>query len=121
MLEYCRENQLSLIAWSPLAEGLLTGRYLQPGQVGSGDRLYDQKNQRYLDGAVQQKLQTLHQLALQKDVSITQLVLAYMLTLPGMGPVIPAMSSLSQLEENRQAAFITLSQAECAAIRGIFA
>ncbi len=121
VLDYCQENQLSLIAWSPLAEGLLTGRYLEPAQVGSGDRLYDQKNQRYLDGAVQQKLQALHQLALQKDVSITQLVLAYMLTLPGMGPVIPAMSSLAQLEENRQAAFITLSQADCAAIRGIFA
>ncbi len=121
VLDYCVKNQLSLIAWSPLAEGLLTSRYLKPGQVGSGDRLFDQKNQRYLDTKIQEKLQELQTLASQKGSSITQLVLAYLLTLPGMGPVIPAMSSLAQLEENSQAAFIELSPEDAQAIRTIFA
>ena len=49
------------------------------------------------------------QAAQEQGVSLSQLVLAYMLTLPGGGPVIPASSSVAQLEDNAQAGRVVLS------------
>ncbi len=121
VLRYCADHRLSMIAWSPLAEGLLTSRYLQPGKVGHGDRLYDQDNHRYRDEGVLRKLSGLDAIARKKDVSLVQLVLAYLLTLPGMGPVIPAASSLYQLEENAAASKLDLSADDRAQIESVFA
>ena len=119
VIKYCADNRLAMVAWSPLAEGLLTSRYLQPDQVGSGDRLFDQKDKRYLDQKVIRQLNALNEIAQGKNAALVQLVLAYMLTLPGMGPVIPAVSNLAQLEENAAAAKIELSDEDRAAIEKI--
>jgi aryl-alcohol dehydrogenase-like predicted oxidoreductase len=35
---------ISFIAWSPLAQGLLTNRYLDISKIGAGDRLFDENN-----------------------------------------------------------------------------
>jgi len=52
-----------------------------------------------------QRLQTLSQ---SWGISISQISLAYMLSLPGMGPVIPSASKLEHLESNVKAATIEL-------------
>lgn len=117
VLKYCAENNLSFIAWSPLAEGLLTDRYLQTDFVGEGDRLYDQKNDRYLDPDIQRILKGLGEQAKKKGITLAQLVLAYLLTLPGMGPVIPSVSNLSQLEENAKVRQISLTPDDCEMIQ----
>jgi aryl-alcohol dehydrogenase-like predicted oxidoreductase len=44
-----------------------------------------------------------------------------MLTLPGMGPVIPGVTSVAQLEANAQAAHIALDDAQRAAVRAALA
>lgn len=119
VLRYCADHRLAMIAWSPLAEGLLTSRYLQPDKIGLGDRLYDQNNQRYRDKDITEKLTELNRIAQNNEISLVQLVLAYMLTLPGMGPVIPAVSSLAQLEENAAAAAVDLSADDRAQIAAI--
>lgn len=119
VLRYCADHRLAMIAWSPLAEGLLTSRYLQPEKIGLGDRLYDQNNQRYRDKDITEKLTELNRIAQNNEISLVQLVLAYMLTLPGMGPVIPAVSSLAQLEENAAAAAVDLSADDRAQIAAI--
>ncbi|MEA4823213.1 MAG: aldo/keto reductase [Clostridiaceae bacterium] len=108
MLELCAQRGVSYIAWSPLAEGLLTGRYNNPGKVKKGDRLYDQKSALYQDAGLQKKLAVLAELAAGLDISMTRLVLGYMLTLPGMTHVIPAASTVAQLEDNAQAGKLTL-------------
>jgi len=54
-------------------------------------------------------------------ISISQLSLAYMLTLPGMGPVIPASSTVEQLESNAEAGKIVLSEEQRGEIREILA
>ena len=48
-------------------------------------------------------------LAHEWDLALNQLALAYMLTLPGMGPVIPSASSVEQLESNGAAGKLTLN------------
>lgn len=116
-MDYCVKNGISYIAWSPFAQGLLTGRYNDPTKVGRGDRLYDQHNDEYLDPGVTVKLAVLEKIARDAGLKMAQLVLAYMLAQPGMTHVIPGASSVAQLEQNASAAKISLSEEQLTAIR----
>ncbi len=120
VLEYCARMGISYIAYSPLARGLLTERYLDLGKVGSGDRLYDEGTlEEDTGGPVMSKLHQLAALAHEWDLELNQLALAYMFTLPGMGPVIPGASSVKQLESNAQAGRITLSDEQQRQVKAI--
>lgn len=121
MLDYCAESGVSLIAYSPLARGLLSERYLDVASVGPGDRLYDEGSfNKFADNkAVMSKLQELASLSKSWGYDLSQLSLAYMLTLPGMGPAIPSSSSLDQLESNAQAGKIKLADNQIQEIRKI--
>ncbi len=114
--DLCRREGASFIAWSPLAEGLLTGRYNDPAKVTKADRLYGQGKTLYSDLGIQKKLAALAEIAASLGVSMTRMVLAYMLTLPGMTHVIPASSSIPQLEDNAAAAQLELDEGICARI-----
>lgn len=108
--QHALQKEISYIAWSPLARGLLTGRYLDMKKVGPGDRLFDEGMiEKGMDEATMKKVQALAGLSREWDLKLGQLVLAYMLALPGMGPVIPSSSSVPQLESNAAAGKIVLS------------
>ena len=112
VLEYAAETGISFIAWSPFGEGLLTGRYQDKGKVGAGDRLFDQDQMEICQNeTVMNKISALSDLAKKISIPMPELVLAYMFTLPGMGPAIPAVSSIAQLESNAHAAVIKLDDA----------
>ncbi|NLB43105.1 MAG: aldo/keto reductase, partial [Clostridiales bacterium] len=121
MLDYCAESGVSLIAYSPLARGLLTERYLNVSNVGQGDRLYDEGilNKFADNKVVMVKLQEIASLSKSWGYELSQLSLAYMLTLPGMGPVIPSSSSVKQLESNAQAGQIQLTDSQIQEIQKI--
>ncbi len=120
VLDYAAQTGLSFVAWSPLGQGLLTGRYNDPNKVGAGDRLFDEKNMSTLDNKqLFEKLNRLSELAASIGVELTVLVLAYMTKLPGMGPVIPAASNIKQLEVNASAATLELTDEQIAAINEI--
>lgn len=113
---------ISYIAWSPMARGLLTDKYLDPKAAGPGDRLFD-------EGLIEEKthektLQKLHGLstiARGLNIELSQLVIAYMLSIPGMGPVIPSSSNVKQLESNAAAAKVVLNEQQKKKIAGILA
>jgi aryl-alcohol dehydrogenase-like predicted oxidoreductase len=120
VLDYSLNKSCDFIAYSPLAEGFLTDRYVDIAKVGQGDRIYDQGMLNHLASeANMNKLRQLGQLAKSWEMELVQLVLAYTLTLPGMGPVIPAASKLSQLESNAQAGKIQLNDEQCLQIKQI--
>ena len=120
VLSYCAENELSFIAWSPLRGGLLTERYLDRSKVGPGDRLVDENLlEKELTEPVLKKLNQLCQAAHEWSLTLTQLVIAYMLQLPGMGPVIAACSNPKQLLENSKAGKILLQPEQTARIKKI--
>jgi len=121
VLEYCAKTKTSFVAWSPLGQGLLTGRYTDAAKVGAGDRLFDQKDSHYREKDVAGKLAALAEVAKEQNLTMAQLTLAYMLTIPGMGPVIPAASKVAQLEDNAKAAAVTLSEETKAKIKAITA
>lgn len=120
VLAYCALKKLSFIAWSPLRGGLLSERYLNKAKVKKGDRLVDEDRlSSELTPAVLKKLNALAKLAHQADLNLTQLALAYMLQLPGMGPVIAACSTPEQLVQNARAGRVRLEKEVMGSIRRI--
>ena len=115
MFPVCAREGMSYIAWSPLAGGLLTGRYNEKAP-GRKDRLYGDSDALWENPSVRGKLSALSALARERGVTTAQLVLAYMLTLPAMTHVIPAVSSVRQLEDNAAAARLTLDADTRAAV-----
>ncbi len=75
--EYMNEQNIKLIAWSPLAQGFLTGKYGPSTRPSGGIRkinsLFSDRNMKRYEPL----LEVLKEIALQNNVSITQLVLAY--------------------------------------------
>ncbi|MBP1991792.1 aldo/keto reductase [Paenibacillus eucommiae] len=108
VLDHAKGTGVSFIPWSPMARGLLTSRYLDPAKIGSGDRLHDEGDAAQPE-AVMSILRQLAELAQDWDMELSQLVIAYMLTIPGMGTIIPSSSNLKQLESNAAAGRIVLS------------
>jgi aryl-alcohol dehydrogenase-like predicted oxidoreductase len=117
VMSFCGESGLGFLPWSPLARGMLTDRYLDASAVGPGDRLYDDgelekmRNDRSL-GIVR----VLQGIGAQHGKTIAQTALGCMLTMPGMGCVIPSASSVSQLEQNCGASGFRLTADEMAAV-----
>lgn len=109
VLAYCARHGISFVAFSPLARGLLSERYLDPTKARKGDRLFDEGDLAMATGDKMEKIRKLAELARQWNMELPQLALAYMLTLPGMGPVIPSSSNTRQLEVNAKAGKIVLS------------
>ena len=108
-----RENRI-VIAYSPLAQGLLGGRYSasnRPGGVRAMNPLFGTENLR----RVQPLLDVLRHVAGAHDAKPAQIALAWLLGLPRV-VVIPGASSVEQMEFNAAAADITLSEEEQAAL-----
>jgi len=120
VLDLCARTGSSFVAYCPLAQGLLTDRYLDPKRVGPGDRLFDEKAAaKYQDEAVMKKIRALADLAKGWGMELSQLTLAYMITLPGMGPAIPSATSVKQLESNAKAGQIKLTSDQQARIKAV--
>lgn len=119
---------LGTTVWSPLASGLLTGKYLKgvpddsrlnlPGYEWLRDHLLGEQGQSHLD-----KVAQLQPVAEQLGISLTHLSLAWCLKNPNVSTVILGASRLSQLEDNLKAleALPKLDDAVMSRIDGIMA
>lgn len=122
VLEFAHQEGISFIAWSPLAKGLLSEKYLHMEQIGKGDRLFDEGDLKAPLGlSVLKKLENLTTLAHEWGVTLSQLALSYLLTLPGMGPIIPSSSNIKQLEENAAVASVRLDAVQQQEIANVLA
>jgi len=120
VLDYCAKNSISYVAFSPLARGLLSNRYLDKTKVGPGDRLFDEGTfDKDVTAENMERLLKLAHLAEEWEMEINQLALAYMLTLPGMGPVIPAASRVEQLESNAKVGQINLTDEQLVNVKSV--
>src|SRR3978361_708736 len=108
-----RENRI-VIAYSPLAQGLLGGRYgrdNRPGGVRAANSLFRTENLQ----RVAPLLDVLREVAAAHDARPAQIALAWLLSLPRV-VVIPGASSVEQMEFNAAAADIELTAEEQAAL-----
>ncbi|MCG5431538.1 aldo/keto reductase [Mycobacterium sp. MYCO198283] len=100
-----REGRV-VIAWSPLEQGLLGGKYglhNRPGGVRAANHLFGTENLRRIEPL----LQTLRDVATEVGAQPAQVALAWLISLPGV-VAIPGASSVEQLEFNVAAADIEL-------------
>ncbi|MGA6166889.1 aldo/keto reductase family protein [Amycolatopsis magusensis] len=104
---------LSQIVWSPIAQGVLTGKY-KPGQpLPEGSRATDEKGganfvQRYLNDDVLTRVQKLEPLAAEAGLSLAQLAVAWVLQNPNVASAIIGASRPEQVHENVKAAGVKL-------------
>ncbi|UJW36107.1 aldo/keto reductase family protein [Saccharothrix sp. AJ9571] len=104
---------LSQIVWSPIAQGVLTGKY-KPGQpLPEGSRATDDKGganfvQRYLNDDVLTRVQKLEPLAAEAGLSLAQLAVAWVLQNPNVASAIIGASRPEQVHENVKAAGVKL-------------
>lgn len=117
----CEELGLSQIVWSPVAQGVLSGKYL-PGQpVPAGSRATDDKGgarmiQRWLGEDVLTAVQRLRPVAYEAGLTMAQLAVAWVLQNPNVAAAIVGASRPEQVTENVQAAGVRLDSDVMAAI-----
>ncbi|MFF2349612.1 aldo/keto reductase [Kitasatospora sp. NPDC058115] len=104
VLDAVAETQTSLIAYSPLAQGLLTDRYLS-GEVPAGSRMSIGKflREEALTEAKLEQLRALNKVAERRGQSLAQLALSWVLRDPRVVSVIIGASSVAQLDQNLDA------------------
>ena len=82
-MPYCIKHNITILAYSPLAQGLLTGKFKINHQFENGD--HRSKNRLFQPGIFQKAQQALNQLrpiANQKKITLGQLALAWVIAQP---------------------------------------
>ncbi len=101
-LDYCREHGIGFISFSPLAQGLLTDRYLNgipsDSRMARGQFLTQDK----LTPELLDYLQKLNQTATERGETLAGIALAWILQQPGVTSVLVGASSTAQLEKNME-------------------
>ncbi|WHT21217.1 aldo/keto reductase family protein [Crossiella sp. CA-258035] len=103
---------LSQIVWSPIAQGVLTGKY-QPGAAPpAGSRATDERGggfvSRFLRDDLLTAVQNLRPLAEEAGLSMAQLAVAWVLQNPNVASAIIGATRPEQVQENVKAAGVTL-------------
>ncbi len=113
LVPYCIENKKSIIAYSPLQRGLLTGK-MKPGHVfNEGDHrpglpYFSSRNIEL----VNVMLDNLRPLADQKKATLAQLVLCWTINQPGITIALAGARNAQQAIENAKAADLKLTSQE---------
>ena len=120
-----RELGIGQVVWSPIGQGVLTGKYL-PGQpVPEGSRAADDKGgagfiQRYLNDDVLTRVQRLVPIAQEAGLTLAQLAVAWVLQNDNVSAAIIGASRPEQVTENVKAAGVRLDAAVMSAIDEVF-
>lgn len=114
LLAWAQARDRLIIAYSPLAQGLLSGAY-HPGRQVRGIRSLSPGFLPENLHRIRPLLEVLHQVAQAHGCSDAQVALAWLLRRPNV-VVIPGASSVQQLESNAAAAEITLTDEQDAAL-----
>ncbi|WP_282935917.1 aldo/keto reductase family protein [Paenibacillus sp. RC67] len=105
---------LGQVVFSPLAQGILTGKYKSAQQLPEDSRAANNSVNHviksYLQDHVLLCVQELEQLAQQLDMKLSQLALAWVLRQPGVSCALIGASHPQQIEENVKAVEFTLQQ-----------
>jgi len=122
LLPACRAAGVGVLAYSPLAKGMLAGtsgwRKRSLGSANRGGSHASRLSRAVVQGAVQLALGPL---ARSHGVEVGQIALAWLLAQPGLTGVVVGASTRAQVISNAAAADITLSQDEVAEVGARFA
>jgi aryl-alcohol dehydrogenase-like predicted oxidoreductase len=108
-----RELGISQVVWSPIAQGVLTGKYRPGEQPPVGSRATDEKGganmiKRWMSDDVLERVQQLVPLAEETGLSMAQLAIAWVLQNDNVATAIIGASRPEQVHDNVQAAGVNL-------------
>ena len=121
VLPFCRENNIGVIVYSPLAQGLLTGKVTMDRQFAPGDLRVNtpwfqpQNRQRVLDA-----LGRIRPIADAHRATLGQVAINWVINTPGVTSAIVGARNAAQVRENVHAAEFRLSEEEQSFIRSTF-
>jgi aryl-alcohol dehydrogenase-like predicted oxidoreductase len=124
VIPYSRDHGISQIVWSPLAQGILTGKY-KPGEPPPKDSRAASESMNYFLGEdrladqLLERVQQLGDVAKDLGISMAQLALAWVLREPNVASAIVGASRPQQVEDNAAASGIELDAATLQRIDGI--
>lgn len=118
-LPYCRENNITVLAYSSMAQGLLTGKFGPDHTFAKGDhrfrnKLFQPENYR----RVRKALEKLDPIAAANHITLGQLALAWIISQPGVCAIAGARNP-EQAVQNAAAANVRLSDTDLAAVDDI--
>jgi aryl-alcohol dehydrogenase-like predicted oxidoreductase len=120
VISLCRENGISQIVWSPLAQGALTGKYKPGEEPPAGTRAASHQMgwsmDSFRDDDVLEAVQKLVPIAENLGITMAQLALAWVLREENVASAIAGASRPEQVEENASASGIELDESTLQAI-----
>lgn len=119
-MPFCAANGISQIAWSPLAQGALTGKY-EPGRPPPPDTRAASRSMgwamdRFRDDDVLAAVQRLRPIADGLGITMAQLALAWVLRRETVASAIVGASRPAQVEDNAAASGVDLDDSTLLAI-----
>jgi myo-inositol catabolism protein IolS len=111
-IPYCIEHKISVLAYSPMAQGLLTGKFspnhqFEPDDHRSANVLFQGQNFERANQALEQ----LKPIALKHNCTLAQLSLAWLIAQPQSNAIAGA-RTVEQAQDNAKAANVSLSTEE---------
>ena len=116
-----KREGISQIVWSPMAQGVLTGKYLPGKKPPAGSRATDKKSganfiSTLMKDEVLQAVQNLRPIADAHGLTLSQLAIAWVLQNENVAAAIMGATKPSQVKENVKAAGVKLSSDTMSAI-----
>ena len=112
------------IVWSPIAQGVLSGKYLPGKKAPAGSRATDKKGganmiSRFMKEEILSAVQKLIPIAKKVDLTPAQLAVAWVLQNPNVSSAIIGASKPSQIKENAKASGVKLDKSILAEIDAV--
>jgi len=109
----CQELGLSQIVWSPIAQGVLTGKYKPGQQPPTGSRATDEKGgadmiKRFMKDDVLTRVQQPQPVAEELDLTMAQLAVAWVLQNDNVATALVGASRPEQVTENVKASGVNI-------------
>jgi aryl-alcohol dehydrogenase-like predicted oxidoreductase len=120
VIQLCEGEGISQIVWSPLAQGVLTGKYLPGEPPPSDSRAASDSMSGFIDRLIQppvlEAVQRLVPIAEESGLTMVQLALAWVLRCKNVASAIVGASRPEQVHANASASGVALSEDTLAAI-----
>jgi aryl-alcohol dehydrogenase-like predicted oxidoreductase len=120
VIPLCEREDISQIVWSPLAQGVLTGKYRPGEQPPSDSRAGSDSMSGFMDRLMQDPVleaaQRLQPVAEGAGLTMAQMALAWVLRQPNLASAIVGASKPEQVRANASASAVTLDAQTLAAV-----